>query len=342
MAKTESTPPPNGITSDQLNAITQWYGEKFADEANRVKSYDLLKTIVEATPLTNTEAGLRLINAEFKNLSDQEFAFLVAHSGFIPDHYGDDSSEETLYSKLIEAVVGEWGTRLGFDVVLQRAKSSTEDVTFTMGTEVLVLDAKSFRLGRSQGAPNTKDVIKPEDYAGWLDRHTGKTAVGGLVAFPSRFDWKTSSDVYRYASNAKEGKRILLLFYEHMAYMLLKKSTLAPDSVFCILREYDKHFNAPSNDKDSYWFAINKAVEGVAASNDLKDFLPATRAIIGECVRKTIERIEGRIAQVERDERTRIEAMDEALLREALIASEVERKTGQYKRRLNNIRKFRL
>jgi len=66
------------------------------------------------------------------------------------------------------------------------------------------------------------------------------------------------------------------------------------------------------------------------------------REVIDECVIKTIERIDTRISNVKTEERKRIEALDAALLREALIASEVERKTSQDKRRLDNIKKFRL
>lgn len=329
------------LTEAQATTVAAFYGDKFRDEAARVKSYGILESIVGLTPPTNTTVGLALLSKELATFSDQDFAFLLTHSGFIPDHYGDDSSEETLFSKLIEALVGEWGKRLGLGTTLPTAKSSTEDVTLIRDQEVIVADAKSFRLGRSQAAPNTKDAIKPEDYAKWIARHKEKTAVGGLTAFPSKFDWQKGSDVYLYASNALDGKRIMMLFYEHMAFMLLKKATLDVGSIFEILKQYNKLFPAPTKSRDAYWLAIDQAIQTATKSKDLGQFLAATTLVIDECVRKTIERITTRIKHVEGEERTRIEALDAALLREALIASEVERRTSQDRRRLDNIRRFR-
>ncbi len=334
------------MTPTQVAAVVQWYGKKFADEAARVKSYGLLETIVTATPTNagapNTETGLKLLEADFATLSDQDFAFLIAHTGFIPDHYGDDSCEETLYSKLVEAVVFWWGQRLGFTMKLPTAKSSTEDVTFILNNEVVVSDAKSFRLGRSQGAPNTKDAVKPEDYYKWLARHTSQKAIGGLIAFPSKFDWQRGSDVYLYASNATAGKQIMLLFYEHIAYMLLKKGSSVQGGFFDILRNYATHFKVASKDREAYWLAMDQAIQGVVQSKDLKDFLAATSFIVEECAIKAAERIETRIKTVEAEQRKRVDEMDEALLREALIASEVARKTTSDRKRLGNIKKFRL
>ena len=333
------------FTEVQAAQVEKWYGSKFKDEKAREKSYGLLESIVALMPAgssANTIAGLKMITEEFKTLSDQDFAFLLAHSGFIPDHYGDDSSEETLYSKLIEALVGEWGRRLGYDAILPTAKSSTEDVTITFGGDVIVSDAKSFRLGRSQGAPNTKDAIKPEDYAKWIARHTQQNAVGGLTAFPSKFDWQKGSDVYLYASNANQAKRIMMLFYEHMAYLLLKKSTLEKGGLFEILKRYPKMFPTATRERNSYWLVIDQAIQDAVKAKDLAQFLAVASIVVDECVRKTIDRIKDRIARVEIEERTRIEALDAALLREALIVSEVERRTTHDRRRLENIRKFRV
>ncbi len=329
------------FTETQAETVTKYFGNKFREEEARLKSYNLLESIVKLTTTNNTTYGLNLLTDELSKFTDQEFAFLLTHSGFIPDHYGDDSSEETLFSKLIEALVGEWGKRIGLRTNLPTAKSSMEDVTLINGQEVIVADAKSFRLGRSQAAPNTKDAIKPEDYAKWIARHNDKTAVGGLTAFPSKFDWQKGSDVYLYATNAGNGKRIMLLFYEHMAFMLLKKKTLKAGSIFDILKQYDKIFPEPTKSRDLYWLAINRAIQEAAKSNDWEQFLTATISVVEDFVCKTIERIASRIKQVESEERTRIEALDAALLREALIASVVERRTSQDKRRLDNIKRFR-
>ncbi|MCP5170117.1 MAG: HindIII family type II restriction endonuclease [Hahellaceae bacterium] len=82
---------------------------------------------------------------------------MIVHSGYIPESYEADSSAETLYSKLIETVVLEWSKRIGFkNSKLPTQKASMEDVSILDDHHVIVCDAKSFRLGRSQGAPNVK------------------------------------------------------------------------------------------------------------------------------------------------------------------------------------------
>jgi hypothetical protein len=329
------------LSKSEIEKIALIYGESFRSEKNRVKSYGLLESIVATTPPTNTTVGLQILAKELAEISDHQFAFLLTHSGFIPDQFGDDSSEETLYSKLIEALVAEWGKRLGFEVHLPTAKSSTEDVTIMRKKEVIVADAKSFRLGRSQAAPNTKDAIKPEDYAKWIARHTTKTAIGGLTTFPSKFDWQKGSDVYLYASNASEGKRILILFYEHLAFMLLNKHSLENGGVFEILKKYEKLFPSASKNREFYWKAINGFFQRLVGSSDLNSFLQAGATVVDECVQMTIDRIADRIDRVEKEERSRIELLDSALLREALINSEVTRKTSQDRRRLENIKRFR-
>ena len=129
-------------------------------------------------------------------MTNDDFALLVMHSGYIPEFYLPDSSQETLYSKLIESLVCEWARRIGFtDSFLQTQKSNKEDVTIKRRNNVIVCDAKSFRLGRSQAAPNVKDTIKKQAYTTWLDQYN-ETKVGGLVTFPSLHDWKKGSEAY--------------------------------------------------------------------------------------------------------------------------------------------------
>lgn len=138
----------------------------------------------------NTSVIEQEFASQIKSMTNDDFALLVMHSGYIPEFYLPDSSQETLYSKLIESLVCEWARRIGFtDSFLQTQKSNKEDVTIKRRNNVIVCDAKSFRLGRSQAAPNVKDTIKKQAYTTWLDQYN-ETKVGGLVTFPSLHDWK--------------------------------------------------------------------------------------------------------------------------------------------------------
>ncbi|MBF4328725.1 HindIII family type II restriction endonuclease, partial [Vibrio anguillarum] len=62
----------------------------------------------------NTEALVKKFLSDLKKLDNLEFAFLLVHSGFIPEQYPADSSPETLYSKLVESLVLEFAVRMGY------------------------------------------------------------------------------------------------------------------------------------------------------------------------------------------------------------------------------------
>ena len=169
-------------TSSQLNNSFDFL-ENFIKE--NVKRWDVAPntTIVESS-----------FSKVIQKMDNNEFCLLLLHTGYIPEFYLPDSSQETLYSKLIESIVCEWAKRIGFkDSYLQTQKSNKEDVTIKDGYSVIVCDAKSFRLGRSQAAPNVKDTIKKQAYTTWLGQYSCNK-IGGLVTFPSLHDWKKGSE----------------------------------------------------------------------------------------------------------------------------------------------------
>ncbi|EOB7984979.1 HindIII family type II restriction endonuclease [Pseudomonas aeruginosa] len=203
----------------------KWFGEAFTENEARYQSYELLENFIrdshtdwDAAPATEKLA------AEFSKIlggmDDREFSFLLCHSGYIPETYKADSSQETLYTKLIEALACEWAKRIGFhESCMPTQKSSKEDVTISDGENIIVCDTKSYRLGRSQAAPNVKDALKKGDIKKWLSHHKAGKKVGGLVTFPSQHDWKNGSDFYLYLTD--KNSPIAMVFYEHMAFMLL-------------------------------------------------------------------------------------------------------------------------
>ena len=200
----------------------------------------------------NTSVIEQEFASQIKSMTNDDFALLVMHSGYIPEFYLPDSSQETLYSKLIESLVCEWARRIGFtDSFLQTQKSNKEDVTIKRRNNVIVCDAKSFRLGRSQAAPNVKDTIKKQAYTTWLDQYN-ETKVGGLVTFPSLHDWKKGSEAYYYFTEGNPP--IMMLFYEQMAYML--KKGISYKQVIIFLNNYDKIFPEAKQDRSYYWDGV--------------------------------------------------------------------------------------
>jgi hypothetical protein len=237
----------------------EYFGVNFLDVNERIKSYDLIENFIAASHINwavapNTPTIVKEFKKIISKLNDKEFAFLVVHTGYIPENYAADSSQETLYSKLIETIVLEWAIRIGFSgSVLPTQKSSMEDVSILKDEYVIVCDAKSFRLGRSQSAPNVKDVLKHSDIKKWLGAYPGKTQLGGLVTFPSQHDWKSGSDFYQYTTD--KSSPTASLYYEHLAFFLI--SGMSFENLIDLYQAYPRIFpnkiNKNQNNKSEYY-----------------------------------------------------------------------------------------
>ena len=109
--------------------------DKFSQLLYREHSYNYIERFIERETnnyinLIDTNLLLIKFQSNISQLHDNDLAFLLIHSGLIPEHYKADSSEETFYSKLCEDVIREWAVRIGFKrSFLPTMKSSTEDVT---------------------------------------------------------------------------------------------------------------------------------------------------------------------------------------------------------------------
>ena len=242
-----------------IKLLKKYFGEKFLKKESRFQSYDFVENFLsnnfkeyEKDKNTNTITDRYLV--KLGKFSQEELAFLILHSGYIPDNYEHDSSEETLHTKLTETLIFNWAKLIGFNSSeLPTQKSSYEDITISDQKNTIVCDAKSFRLGRSQKSPNVKDTIKLADYEKWLVKH-GKKGIGGLITFPSLHDWKKGSDVYQYVSNPD--KKVLLLFYEHISFFLI--SNYKSKNLVDLINDYPNLFKGKSNDRSKYWEQIIK------------------------------------------------------------------------------------
>lgn len=189
-------------------------------------------------------------STQIKTMSNEDFSILLMHTGYIPEIYPADSSQETLYSKMIESITCEWARRIGFEEsYLQTQKSNKEDVTIKSENHIIVCDAKSFRLGRSQPAPNVKDTIKKQAYITWLEQYPIEQRVGGIVTFPSLHDWQEKSEAYAYFTS--NHPPIMLIFYEHMAFMLM--NDIRYDKIIDFLKNYNSIYPESSKSKTTYW-----------------------------------------------------------------------------------------
>lgn len=291
----------------------------------RINSYDFIEKFIEDNVVDwskwnidiQTDDIETLFSERISEMEDIEFEFLVLHSGYIPDYYEKDSSRETLYSKLVESLVCEWAKRIGFtESHLQKQKSNKEDITIKVDNKVIVCDAKSFRLGRSQASPNVKDVIKKEAYTTWLSAYDEEARVGGLTTFPSMHDWKKGGAAYHYYTEGNPS--IMILYYEQMAYML--RHHIDATKVVDFLKSYDEIFPQPSEDKWCYWNGIS---DFLFNDDSYEEYMKEASKYAKEKVVHTIKSLTQRIATIEQAVDRQLEEMEiadiKALARETLI-----------------------
>lgn len=223
-----------------------------------------VKNFISTVSLSNISTDEICVKFEKKvnGLSDIEFANLLLFSGFIPDLYANDSSEETLYSKLVEVLIYIWAKRVNITCNYVKQKASYEDVNMDINGKSIVCDVKCFRLGRSQKAPNVKDFIKLEDIRKWLNRYNNK--LGGLVIYPDTHEWSSGSDAYQYCTTKEVPT--LMLPYKYLSLILSYKDNF--DYIELLrLWNYDKFFPKPltkaEKNKEKYWTTINSVIQNI-------------------------------------------------------------------------------
>lgn len=238
-------------------------------------------------------------------LSDQQLIELLM-TGFIPETYEENGEDEKAFTKLMEVLISEIFSRLGFHSELIKAKSGNEDIQIHNDQKAILIDVKTFRLGRSQIAPNVKDFVKLHTFENWIENYNQKhsiQAIGGAVVYPSTHEWMKKSQVYKECSN--ERVPILMISYEVLAYLLQNKSSFTPSQLFT-LWNYSNHFPKPVQARQIYWSVIyqilSKIIKG--SEEDLLEELQNLQIYYKEtvketlcCLSTTIQKISNEISQ---------------------------------------------
>jgi hypothetical protein len=321
--------------------ISRLFGYQLSYE-QRVRSYTFLEDFIShevsdwSIPPDTTSLIIKFFEV-LKGLNNNELSFLLCHSGYIPEFYSHDSSEETLYSKLVEALVCEWSIRIGFkESTLQTQKSSKEDITIKTDNSTIVCDSKSFRLGRSQGSPNVKDTIKKDDYRKWLENYHEDHRIGGMITFPSLHNWQKGSDVFSYCSD--KNNPILFLFYEHLSFTLL--FGISHKNYLDVISQYDKVFpNTVRKSSEYFQSLITNLFRD--KTKDFIEFNNLINEVIIESVQVTIKRISERLDIIKSSVTEEVNSIPEDEIRPFLIESRYHNSSYQLQKNLINIRKFR-
>lgn len=215
----------------------------------------------EERAAADIQAVVLQVELMLKTLSDDQFIEVMI-SCFIPDLYSGMGKREKIFTKLTELMVGEWWRRLGGEYNLPTKKSGTEDVELKYVNTSIVCDAKVFRLGRSQKAPNVKDFLKLASVTLWISNLKYKYAkqgvtrnvIGGLVTYSSLHEWESDSEVYEECTN--HDTPVVMLPYEVLA-LILKYKDRVDLTEFLKLWEYETNNVTTSRNKESYWRYIS-------------------------------------------------------------------------------------
>lgn len=218
----------------------------------------------ENIPAANIPEVVRSVKKSIQQVSDEDFCEIII-SCFIPDLYYGMGKREKLFTKLTELMVGEWWRRMGGEYRLPTKKSGTEDVELIYNNISIVCDAKVFRLGRSQKAPNVKDFLKLASVKIWINnlnksytqKRIDRHVIGGLVTYSSLHEWESDSEVYEECTN--HDTPVVMLPYEVLA-LLLKHKSMANPPELARLWDYDANNVLTSRNKSSYWNYIRQYI----------------------------------------------------------------------------------
>lgn len=221
------------------------------------------------------QAIVERVKRSIQIVSDEDFSEIII-SCFIPDLYSGMGKKEKLFTKLTELMVGEWWRRMGGSYHLPTKKSGTEDVELIYNNISIVCDAKVFRLGRSQKAPNVKDFLKLASVVLWIhnleDRYHSQSIqqviIGGLVTYSSLHEWESDSEVYEECTNPSTP--VVMLPYEVLALLLKYRSRFELEN-FLDLWSYSKNHVLTSRNKANYWGYITDYICNLLGIS-LKDY----------------------------------------------------------------------
>lgn len=278
-----------------------------------------------------------VVQKEIQKLNDDDFIEAII-SCFIPDLYSGMGKREKLFTKLTELMVGEWWRRIGGDYRLPTKKSGTEDVELIYNNISIACDAKVFRLGRSQKAPNVKDFLKLASVKLWIDnlnkgyknKKINRTVIGGLVTYSSLHEWENDSEVYEECTN--HNTPVLMLPYEVLALILKNKDTI--DLVkFSKIWDYSGNHVTTSRAKANYWQYVSSfickllSISQAEYNKEMKEYhrrillaVAEYRKIVQVTVDAVTAQIDAELHKIQTLESLREYALKELKLRDNAIA----------------------
>ena len=221
------------ISEDAVNRRKQWINEicqisgRFSDDAARV--HDELASDIARDGLATLLDHLRLCGA-------------------MPESFGQNSSEEKLYSKYTDSLLALSFDFIGIRSLVLTERADAADVESFAQDYSFVSDAKVFRLSRT--AKNAKD-FKVNSMDGWRRDKPYALLVCPINQLPAK-----NSQIYEQATS----RDVLILSYSHIATLLRFGSEKGNSCAESSLKSVFEIVNTLNTSKDSvaYWTAINR------------------------------------------------------------------------------------
>lgn len=169
--------------------------------------------------------------------------------GAMPESYGQNSSEEKLYSKYTDSLLATAFNLIGIRSVVLTERADAADVESFATDFSFVSDAKVFRLSRT--AKNAKD-FKVTSMDGWRRDKPFALLVAPINQLPS-----SQSQIYQQATS----RNVLILSYSHLAALVQVGDKSGSTNAERLLKSVFEIIDTihPSKDSIAYWTAINRA-----------------------------------------------------------------------------------
>jgi|HigsolmetaAR206D_1030411.scaffolds.fasta_scaffold00003_43 hypothetical protein len=292
---------------------------------------------------TSTDQLVSRFKRWLRNKSNSDIQEILM-TALIPDDYEEDGEREKLFTRLVETVIGETFRRIGFRVKLMKSKTDTEDVQITTASKTILVDAKTFRLGRSQIAPNVKDFIKLHTFRTWISNynllHKKSQAIGGLIVYPSTHEWVRQSQVYKKCSDKETP--VVMMPFEVLCYLLKEKRRFKPEDLL-ELWDYETLYPHPVVTRTDYWQVMTAAIARILRRplEEVLMELEAFHLFYEEAVLEACRRIRVKIAKVLREVPETIGKMSEAEVRKNLETLLIRTETARLLEADKNIHKNR-
>ena len=266
---------------------------------------------------------------------------------YLPEKYPVNSSQEKLYAKLIETVVAIWSERVGLGSDLVTKNSGVEDVRIIIGKYAILCDTKTYRLSRSQKAPNVKDFVQMASMAQWISNYNTQKnevkAIGGLITYTKSHEWNEYSDVYMQCSNMRTP--ILMLNYQNLALLLHFSEYYEPNDLL-ILWDYPNHFPEPTNNRHIYWKTIFNVLTGQLLKDvpdgEILKYSIYMDNFVNDLIKYQYNRLNDYIEDQKYKISQSVEQMSLEELRDKLILSETDRQLSKASKSLEYIKRYRL